>query len=142
MGNFIENPENIYQKLENETDKILTTIKNCDENNKNLNDIKDEVLKFAEKTKNKISTGVNELKENSEWKTFTVAFYGETNAGKSTIIESLRILLNEKTKVKEIKKFREFEQENNITAKDYNKIENDISLCKKVIEDLTIENKK
>ena len=142
MNTFIENPENIYQKLENESDKILTKIREFDGSDKNIDDIKNEILKFVENTKHKISVGVNELKESSEWKTFIVAFYGETNAGKSTIIESLRILLNEKTKVKEIKKFREFEQENNITAEDYNKIENDISLCKKVIEDLTIENKK
>jgi len=35
------------------------------------------------------------LKQHSEWDRFTIAFFGETNAGKSTIIESLRILFNE-----------------------------------------------
>lgn len=38
------------------------------------------------------------LRDNAEWETFTLAFYGETNAGKSTIIETLRILLGEETK--------------------------------------------
>lgn len=35
------------------------------------------------------------LQQNAEWDHFTLAFFGETNAGKSTLIESLRILFNE-----------------------------------------------
>ncbi|CAM4076523.1 hypothetical protein [Serratia silvae] len=35
------------------------------------------------------------LEQNAEWDKFTLAFFGETNAGKSTLIESLRILFNE-----------------------------------------------
>jgi len=35
------------------------------------------------------------LETNAEWEKFTIAFFGETNAGKSTILESLRILFNE-----------------------------------------------
>jgi len=35
------------------------------------------------------------LQEHAEWDKFTIAFFGETNAGKSTIIESLRILFDE-----------------------------------------------
>ncbi|WP_143483793.1 hypothetical protein [Hydrogenovibrio sp. SC-1] len=40
------------------------------------------------------------LEENSEWDVFSVAFFGETNAGKSTLIESLRILFNENERQK------------------------------------------
>lgn len=35
------------------------------------------------------------LEQHAEWDKFTMAFFGETNAGKSTIIESLRILFKE-----------------------------------------------
>ncbi|GAB2897258.1 hypothetical protein GCM10027202_26310 [Microvirgula curvata] len=35
------------------------------------------------------------LERHAEWDKFTLAFFGETNAGKSTIIESLRILFQE-----------------------------------------------
>ena len=35
------------------------------------------------------------LERHAEWDKLTVAFFGETNAGKSTIIESLRIMLDE-----------------------------------------------
>lgn len=38
------------------------------------------------------------LEKHSEWEKFTIAFFGETNAGKSTIIESLRILFDEETR--------------------------------------------
>lgn len=38
------------------------------------------------------------LQENAEWENFVIAFFGETNAGKSTIIESLRILFNEESR--------------------------------------------
>ncbi|MHA6963446.1 hypothetical protein [Zobellella denitrificans] len=38
------------------------------------------------------------LETNAEWEKFTMAFFGETNAGKSTIIESLRILFNESSR--------------------------------------------
>ncbi len=38
------------------------------------------------------------LEEHAEWEKFTIAFFGETNAGKSTIIESLRILFNEQSR--------------------------------------------
>jgi hypothetical protein len=38
------------------------------------------------------------LEEHAEWDNFTMAFFGETNAGKSTIIESLRILFNEQAR--------------------------------------------
>ncbi len=35
------------------------------------------------------------LEKHAEWDKFTIAFFGETNAGKSTILESLRILFKE-----------------------------------------------
>ena len=39
------------------------------------------------------------LEEHAEWDRFTMAFSGETNAGKSTIIESLRILFKEESRL-------------------------------------------
>ena len=38
---------------------------------------------------------VDELSKDSEFEKFTIAFFGQTNAGKSTIIEALRILFGE-----------------------------------------------
>lgn len=38
------------------------------------------------------------LAQHAEWDKFTIAFFGETNAGKSTIIESLRMLFSEESR--------------------------------------------
>jgi pantothenate kinase len=35
------------------------------------------------------------LQQQAEWDRFTIAFFGETNAGKSTVLEALRILFSE-----------------------------------------------
>ncbi|RQS71946.1 hypothetical protein DID96_11685 [Burkholderia sp. Bp8963] len=54
---------------------------------------------------------IDALRRHARWDTFTIAFYGETNAGKSTIIETLRILLNENTKADTRTRFRDLEAE-------------------------------
>ncbi|WP_322080527.1 hypothetical protein [Paraburkholderia bannensis] len=41
---------------------------------------------------------LTDLQQYAEWDKFTLAFFGETNAGKSTLIESLRILFKEETR--------------------------------------------
>ena len=41
---------------------------------------------------------IEKLKTSSEWDKFCIAFFGETNAGKSTIIETLRIIYDEETR--------------------------------------------
>ncbi|MCE8004423.1 GTPase [Billgrantia ethanolica] len=46
--------------------------------------------------KNRFNSEINYLEEHAEWEKFTIAFFGETNAGKSTLIESLRIIFNER----------------------------------------------
>lgn len=58
---------------------------------------------------------INNLQGNVRWEKFTIAFYGETNAGKSTIIETLRILLQEQTKLEERAAFRAREVEHGIS---------------------------
>jgi molybdopterin-guanine dinucleotide biosynthesis protein len=47
---------------------------------------------------NRFDSELHQLKTHAEWDTFTLAFFGETNAGKSTIIESLRILFKEESR--------------------------------------------
>ncbi|MEX8501151.1 hypothetical protein [Leptothrix ochracea] len=47
---------------------------------------------------NRFDSELDLLAQNAEWDKFTIAFFGETNAGKSTIIDSLRILFNEESR--------------------------------------------
>lgn len=47
------------------------------------------------------------LKNNEEWENFTIAFYGETGAGKSTIIECLRLFFKERSKMDQQGRFKQ-----------------------------------
>ncbi len=53
------------------------------------------------------------LKNNEEWENFTIAFYGETGAGKSTLIECLRIFFKEQSKVVQQERFKRLYAEKN-----------------------------
>lgn len=61
---------------------------------------------LLESFRDKTNQDIKELRELSEWDTFTIAFYGETNAGKSTLIETLRILLGDSEKLAAQQQFR------------------------------------
>lgn len=99
-------------------DEVIIKIKNLilEINNKKIEveeieETKKEAQNILKKIGNNLEKELKELKENSEWDIFTMAFYGETNAGKSTLIETLRILLNEKTKLETRNKFKGIETE-------------------------------
>ena len=47
-------------------------------------------------------TEIDRLENSSEWDRFCMAFFGETNAGKSTIIDALRIVYDEEKRREEI----------------------------------------
>ncbi len=66
--------------------------------NAELNMIKEHLGFMNEEFKREIKR----LESSSEWDKLCIAFFGETNAGKSTIIESLRIIYDEESRRKEI----------------------------------------
>lgn len=79
---------------------------------------------FAQNIKNQLAEinnsfkkEIEELEQSSEWDKFCISFFGETNAGKSTIIESLRIIYNEESRLQKIfenqKNLKETLNENN-----------------------------
>ncbi|OUM08754.1 hypothetical protein BW686_01925 [Pseudomonas syringae] len=73
-----------------------------------------------------LTKAIKELKDNAEHKTFTVAFYGETNAGKSTLIETLRILLKETTKREQRQRFIALQQQSGLSEEALQALESEI----------------
>lgn len=89
-----------YPKIIKEVEKLLAILEGESTDS--------EIMEHKNQAENKLDTLLKKLQEtllslerNVEWDVFTIAFYGETNAGKSTLIETLRILLEEKTKLME-----------------------------------------
>ncbi|MHC6160375.1 hypothetical protein ACYULR_10770, partial [Lactobacillus delbrueckii subsp. lactis] len=104
MENF--NGREIYSSVENSLDDLLATLKVDLSDNQDIKSLQEKAIDNISKNKQDLSDLIKELEKNSDWNTFTIAFYGETNAGKSTTIEALRILLNEKTKVKQREQYK------------------------------------
>lgn len=57
-----------------------------------------QIKKTLESLNTEFKKEIEKLENASEWDKFCIAFFGETNAGKSTIIETLRIIYNEETR--------------------------------------------
>jgi predicted ATPase len=99
-------PQNIYKEALMETGAVLHTLETQSESVELANAIETARNSFAQ-LKSETDITLQELDKNAEWDALTIALYGETNAGKSTIIETLRILMGEKTKQEQQRKFRQ-----------------------------------
>ena len=99
-------PKDIYKEVLKETDTVLQALAKPASNADLFAAIETARESFSQ-LKCETNTVLQDLDENAEWDVLTVALYGETNAGKSTIIETLRILMGEKSKQEQRRKFRE-----------------------------------
>lgn len=106
----VDSMERHYNKLLELVEKVISALAEdtYDDKLSGTQNAARQALLTIEQTLRK---SIGELRRNAEWDTFTLAFYGETNAGKSTLIECLRILLNESGKVKQRHKFRSLHQQ-------------------------------
>lgn len=96
------NPIMIYEELQQELNKSLIGINDLETKNNDILKQKDKLLKELNEIDNALSEELEFLKENSEWEKYSIAFFGETNAGKSTILEALRIIFKEKERQQNI----------------------------------------
>jgi len=133
----LNHPENIYDDLKEKISDLITKIvKNeqvLDTNlvGEKLNESK-QILNFQQK---EIERKIDELKHNSEWDYFTIAFFGETNAGKSTLIEVLRLLFSERTKSELQAKFNTLKNEFSLDEEAYSQLKNaDNEISNKIFE--------
>ncbi|MEF1263760.1 hypothetical protein QTO03_16130 [Vibrio campbellii] len=86
------------------------------------------------------------LDKYAEWDTYTIALYGETNAGKSTIIETLRILFDEEGKKQSQLEFKEWQHKSCITKESIKAVrqlildtESELDIQKSALKKISLE---
>jgi GTPase SAR1 family protein len=102
----LKTPDAIYQRIKDELARITRSM-DAQSTDPELNVAQQNARDLLNEQQTKLQTQLKELQKNAEWDTFTIAVYGETGAGKSTLIETLRILLEEPTKVAHQQAFRD-----------------------------------
>lgn len=108
-------PKEIYKNIESKIKEISTEIKLPQNINKevaeNIYNSSDQIKEILDN----LQSNINDLDKLSEWEHYTISFIGETNAGKSTIIEALRIKYEEEEKKRVYNKNHElFLEEKNL----------------------------
>jgi len=102
----VKEPKKIYDNLNKSILDIIDKLQLKTDDEK-FEASKFEVINLIDAfRKERLDVAIDDLKNSQEWKKFTVAFYGETNAGKSTIIEALRIYFHEEEKLKQQEMFK------------------------------------
>lgn len=91
-------PSEIYQIIFDELDQIINSLQE-QSGDKALDEAQADALKQLKHHQEELRENLVKLEKNAEWDTFTIAFYGETGSGKSSIIETMRILLREPSKL-------------------------------------------
>lgn len=103
-------PESLYARILGQISDVIRVL-NQDAQEDKLNGKQNAAKDALQGIERDLNQSIEELRRNAEWKTFTLAFYGETNAGKSTLIESLRILLKESSKMQQREQFRALQKQ-------------------------------
>ena len=93
-----EEIEKKYKDVQSVLEDALESTKSIELYGKEENIELLEIRKTLESLNLEFKYEIEKLKNSSEWDKFCIAFFGETNAGKSTIIESLRIIYDEETR--------------------------------------------
>ncbi|MGL2485785.1 GTPase [Helicobacter pylori] len=99
--------KDIYLGVEKSIKELQSIFKNTDDKDEKLKRFNQEALEMFQKLERKSLKELESLKNNEEWENFTIAFYGETGAGKSTLIECLRMFFKEQSKVVQQERFRQ-----------------------------------
>ncbi|WQW74369.1 50S ribosome-binding GTPase [Helicobacter pylori] len=98
--------KDVYLGVEKSIKDLQNIFKNTDDKDEKLKRFNQEALELFQKLEFKSLKELESLKNNEEWENFTIAFYGETGAGKSTLIECLRMFFKEQSKVVQQERFK------------------------------------
>ncbi|WP_122582337.1 DUF726 domain-containing protein [Pseudomonas syringae] len=110
----LNSPREVYQQINDELALIIGELRHPSDD-ETLNQAREEALSRLTVHRAALFERLAELEKNAEWNTFTIAFYGETGAGKSTLIETLRILLQEPSKQASQQAFRTLRDQYGLT---------------------------
>ncbi|WP_423785837.1 GTPase [Helicobacter pylori] len=105
--------KNIYFDVKANIENLQNIFKNTDDKDERLKKFNQEALEVFQKLESESLKELESLKDNEEWENFTIAFYGETGAGKSTLIECLRLFFKEQSKMNEQERFKRLYSEKN-----------------------------
>lgn len=131
----IDDPSNLCRWVNAELGGIIGGLASESEDGQ-INGAQREAHSLLQKHHSNLQTQLQALETNAEWDTFTIAFYGETGAGKSTIIETLRVLLKEGSKLKEQAAFLDFQNNYELTAERLDELNHEIERFGQKLEDV------
>ncbi|WRC64188.1 50S ribosome-binding GTPase [Helicobacter pylori] len=98
--------KNIYSDVEKSIKDLQKIFENTDGGDERLRKFNQKALEFFKNLESESLKELESLKNNEEWEKFTIAFYGETGAGKSTLIECLRLFFKEPSKMDQQERFK------------------------------------
>ncbi len=98
--------KNIYLDVKKSIKDLQKIFENTDGADERLRAFNQEALEEFKKLESEGLKELESLKNNEEWEKFTIAFYGETGAGKSTLIECLRLFFKEPSKINQQERFK------------------------------------
>ena len=91
-----------YEEVRSSLEKAIEKSDDIEISGEEENAELDYIRKTLIQLNSEFKTEIDRLENSSEWDRFCMAFFGETNAGKSTIIEALRIVYDEESRREEI----------------------------------------
>ena len=132
----LSSPEDVYQRINHELTLIIGELSQTSADEA-LQQAQSEAHKRLSEHQAALLKRLAELEQNAEWNTFTIAFYGETGAGKSTLIETLRILLQEPSKQASQQAFRTLREAYDLSEENLQRLQQNIALTEARLNELT-----
>lgn len=125
----------IHTKVLNDVRDLLTRLPQK-ASNPQLSEAMAKLEEMIAPVRKDLDDGIQSLQAHANWDTFTIAFYGETNAGKSTTIETLRMVLGEETKNQSRQKFREIQETDGLSMSALTSLQMQIGDAQKQLQQL------
>lgn len=134
----LSNPSSVYDFVKDQISNISSRVDQLNNGTAKIDqNSHNETMTSLDSMQRKVDSKLDNFKKNAEWKSFTIAFFGETNAGKSTLIEALRIMLGEDTRLKQQQEYSSLAKKLNIDSDEYYRIQSDIKGINKSISEFT-----